>query len=320
MLGAMLRFASAQFAFQPYEFQLYGGGGVSDVYAHVLSSKHGVGRGFQSGVAMQFWFTKMFGANIGGEYASYANSTTLSQNLTIYNPGWHDDWFYNANHIKELRSEYNLSTLLYNYKEEIQMTTINIPIALTFQTLGAYKYYFNFGVKIGIPITTSYEVLQADMINSAYYPEIGTTLTYIPGYLSPNGQEQFVEHHSGYGKYENHKGKGSADFAISYSLSFETGMKFEINRVKLYFGAYFDYGMNDIRKNKDAMDFINHTEGEVIGRNFTTNTLLYSNKSPGSPLTEKVFPLSVGGKFRISFGFGEEKRRRVRHVQSVGTY
>jgi hypothetical protein len=322
MLGAILRFSSAQIMFHPYEFQLYGGGGISDVYTHILSTKHSVGRGYQTGVAMQFWFTKMLGINVGGEYAAYNNSSTLSENLVISNPGWHDDWFYNANHVKELRSEYNLSTVLYNYKEKLTIGTVNIPIAITLQTLGAYKYYFNFGMKIGFPIKslTSYKVLESDMINSAYYPEIGTTLTYIPDYLLQNGQEQFVEHHSGYGKFENHISQGNVDFGISYSLYFETGMKFEINRVKLYFGAYFDYGLNDIRKGEDNLDFINHEEGYKIGQHFTTNPLLYSNKSPGVPLTDKVFPLSFGGKLRISYGFGEKKQHRARYVQSSRVY
>jgi hypothetical protein len=315
-------------SYLPIELQFFGGGGLSDIYADVNASQHKFGVGGQGGVGFGYFFTPWMGMRIGVEYAQYNNSTVLAEKLNIYGTlpgegleGWYDDYQHHIVGEKDQASEYHLRTELINYTEKVSLSTINTSFGFTFQSLGNKKYYATVGYKIAVPIpsVTKCTVTAADIHNHAYYPFMNNTLEWQQTQGNVNSEHPWVEHHSGYGLFYDHFTESEFEVSLSHQIFFETGMKFDFGGHLLYVGVYVDYGVNDIRKSKTGMDFVNHKDGEKLGNNFTTNSLLLANQKPGVLLTEKVFPLAAGLKITYGIGFGKQDRKWNKTTQSVGT-
>src|SRR5574344_1855223 len=198
------------FSQKKIELQVYSGGGLSQVLYKFQGETSSVRFGGHSGLAATFFFNKYLGLNIGAEASCY-NSKNLADGINAYS----NDYVY------------NLTYTLYNYTEEIQAVTINIPIGLQFQTTNKkYNYYFIAGMKIGIPINSisKYNVADAEIYNSAYYPEINNTVGY-----EPDNAAATTNHFSGFGYFPDKKFESNLDLKVSFVPSFETGCKFSFS-------------------------------------------------------------------------------------------
>jgi len=132
------------------------------------------------------------------------------------------------------------------------------------------------GFKFGFPIGCKYKVSDATITNEGYYPDYY-------GWLK---EPEFA----GYGTFTNINSNGKLPLKASVALALEAGMKWNVGKLfAVYTGVYFDYGLNNIRKNTN---FVNNTNSESV--KFTTNSALPS-------VTNKLNLMTFGIKARFAF-------------------
>ena len=302
------------FSQKKIELQVYSGGGLSQVLYKFQGETSSVRFGGHSGLAATFFFNKYLGLNIGAEASCY-NSKIFADGIKAYSNDRTDDYYLTSGFSSSNSYVYNLTSTLYNYTEEIQAVTINIPIGLQFQTTNKkYNYYFIAGMKIGIPINSisKYNVADAEIYNFAYYPEINNTVGY-----EPDNAAATTNHFSGFGYFPDKKFESNLDLKVSFVPSFETGCKFSFSKpINLYLGAYCDFGISDIRNEKNQ-DFIPQSNGQLIGNDFVPNSLLVSNQTNDKAFVDKAVLFSAGIKLRLSFGVGNDDSQKIEKPEII---
>jgi hypothetical protein len=86
------------------------------------------------------------------------------------------------------------------------------------------------------------------------------------------------------------------DLGFSAALALEAGTRFTLtDKIELYTGLYFDYGLNNVQKTNDSY---------LLEYDYSFNvneSKLKSNSVLNTGLTDKVNLLSIGLKVRIGF-------------------
>jgi len=167
---------------------------------------------------------------------------------------------------------FDMHTTFSNYQEKQNMIFINIPVMAMYQI---DQFYFLLGVKTSIPVISKYKTNDAILTNWGYYPEYENWAK--------------TQNFAGFGDFDRNS-KGDIKLGITAMLSFETYMKYIISRkYSLYYGLYFDYGLNNSLK--EEKKFINYYPNNA--ENFTTNSVL-------STSTESANIMAVGIKLRLA--------------------
>jgi len=215
--------ASAQTS---HEILLSGGGGLSTMNYKLPSGKKNLGFGGELGLGYTCLFMDKVGFYIGADLSFYNTKATLD-NLKVVT----------ANLTDNEGDRFDMHTTLNTYKETLNAMFVNIPVMLHFQAGAKHRFYAMAGVKIGVPISGKFKVSDATFTNEAYYPEYDNWLT----------KQGFA----GYGTFTNQNAQGNTKLGISAAVAIELGGKWKLgNKVALYTGAYFDYGLNNIAKDK----------------------------------------------------------------------
>jgi hypothetical protein len=223
-----------------HEFSVWGAGGVSQLYdkpAFGKREKYSFGDAF--GLAYSYFFNEHWGILLGGEIAFYnslINVDNFSDNYDIYD-------------IDGQLVNYRI--LLKDYKEKQRLLNVNIPLQFQYQTPlygGEHRFFASLGFKLGIPLSGSYEVTNANFQTTGYYYDWDQILT--------------LQRDLGYGTNSGEKVKNDLDFDLSYIGTAELGVKWKLNRrLSLYTGFYVDYGINNlIKKHNDK--FITYYRNE----------------------------------------------------------
>ena len=117
------------------------------------------------------------------------------------------------------------------------------------------------GFKLGIPITGKYSSTSTKLENASYYP----------AYDNWAKTQEF----SGNGNFNDKRFNGKFKPGVTLMLALEAGAKFKIHEdIRLYVGAYFDGGLNDISKDKP---FISYTAKDPA--NFNASLFSIANKT-----------------------------------------
>lgn len=209
--------------------------------------------------------------------------------------------FYNGKYsLKEFSDSYNANdgqydfvfhTTAKNYREIQNVTYLNIPIMATFQrpVTGNNNFYVSAGFKFGIPVSKKSTVTNADFNNYGYYPEWENPIKDDPYFM-------------GFGTFKSTDKKGNLELKTSCMLSLETGMKWRLtDNLGLYTGVYFDYGLNDVKKNSDKRAIQYNTENPS---NYIHNSAIsshYSLDNTSVTMVEKVNTIAVGVKAKLAF-------------------
>lgn len=197
---------------------------------------------------------------------------------------------YTQSHLNQIDSEGDSFTkhlYLHDWKEVQKTTFVELPVLLSFQYLlgeeSDWKIYAHAGLKMQLPVKTSYNVERGDIETQAYYPEWGITLYGL--------DEYGIERISDYRPLGDYSLKTSLASTLSLGLMYSLNDKFE-----LYGGATFDYGLNNIRKSKVDIDLISDLGNE--GRKY--NGMLSSSVS--SKINTLSLKMEIGLRFRIGRG------------------
>ena len=122
-----------------------------------------------------------------------------------------------------------------NYRETQQAMMATIPLMLQYQSVGKTIFYGAVGAKAGIPLFA--KARQKGIISTAgWYENLQVMYENMPDY-------GFVL------EQPFPKEKADIDLNVAFMASAEVGIKrLLVNRMNLYLGLYFDYGLNDILK------------------------------------------------------------------------
>jgi len=259
-----------------HQLSVWGAGGLSSLLYSPSFGDHSFGLGGAFGLGYTFYFSKNFGILTGAELAFYNAKMKvdgLMDNYPVVDPTDGND--------------VDFRTRFYNYEEKQRMMNVNIPLALQFQTGGNHKFFASLGFKLGIPVSGKYKASDGSLVTSGYY-EVWNQEFWEPVYL-------------GYGTFYGDGQKKDIDFKLSYMGTAEAGVKWRLNRIlSLYTGLYFEYGFNDIVKERDNRFLVYNSANPANPTINSTLTSEYTEKGRTESFTDRVSPMAVGLKLRLA--------------------
>lgn len=269
-----------------HEISVAGGFGLSSLDFSIDNTDRSDKAGGFIGVGYNYFINSNFSINTGMEVTFYSSDFSMKSFTDSYK-------------ANDMEDDFLFNTSVANYKEEQSTTFINIPIMGQYQipVMGDHKFYGALGAKIGIPVTATYKTSGATFETSGYYPDLGLVL---------DDQPQL-----GFDKFNGKRVKEDLDFKVAYMLAIEAGMKWALSSsLSLYTGAYFDYGLNDIRDKKSEKFLV--YEPPYTGtkaEDFKLNSMLHSQYTIGSgdpkSISDKVIPFALGVKVKLAFSVSQ---------------
>lgn len=251
-----------------HEFSFVLGGVSSFMQYDLPAGKLTPGNGFSAGIRYSYYLNQGLSVGIGAEYQLYKSTASFESVSGQYATNDIED--------ESFMFKYRATDL----REEQKLAYINIPIAIQFETQGTTKLYLAAGAKIGFAASGSYEAKIDNLTTTGYYPQYNIELP-APAF-------------AGFASADNVKeNKQDLDTKISYSATFETGVKQLIGKKSaVYLGAYFDYGLNNIYDKKDQN--IIQYNSEIVPVKLQYNTVLNAAN------TNKMTLVSYGLKLRYA--------------------
>ncbi|MWB96102.1 outer membrane beta-barrel protein [Flavobacterium sp. GA093] len=253
-----------------YEISAALGGGASYLDYGTRSGELVPGNGFNAGLRFAYYLNQNISLGIGAEYQSYQSSARfLSLNGRYTTTDIEDESFqfrYAADHVSEKQ----------------KLGYINIPVNIQYETLGTTRLYLAAGAKIGFAVSGCSETTMDDVTTSGYYPQYNVVL-YEPAF-------------AGFGTFDAiNTGKQDLDTEVSYSATFETGIKQILNKKhSLYIGLYLDYGLNTVYDKSNTKNIVQYT-------NTAVPVQLQYNSILDSAYADDPILLSYGVKLRFAF-------------------
>ena len=234
------------------------------------------GNAFQSwtstlGAGYHLFFNPKWGIGTGLNFAVYNGGITIPEygkNQMTYN---------------NLTSDVlDFQVYIPDFRETQQALMATIPLMLQFQSVGKTIYYGAIGGKAGIPLFA--KARQKGLITTAgYYENLDVWYKHMPEYGFVDDQP-FP------------KDRADFDLKVAFMASAEVGVKkILVNKMSLYLGLYFDYGLNDILKRKpDTGDSPN-----LVVYQPDTPTVFAYNTAVNS-FAKQVKPFAIGFTARLT--------------------
>jgi hypothetical protein len=253
-----------------HELSVYGIGGYSSInYTLGANGSKSSSIGGGAGLAYAININPSLGIVMGLEMSTYSAEASFANVKSEYNEGTELDLY---------RFGYSLK----NYREMQNVTLFSIPVMAQYSLplgSGSTRFYVSGGFKFGFPVSATADITPGSVDTRGYYAFEDVEYTNLPqhGYgtdeLLPSVKEDF-------------------DLGFSAALSLEAGARFTLtDRIGLYTGLYFDYGLNNIQKTDDKSLLEYNSISESI--------LKHSVLSTG--FTDRINLLSIGLKVRIGF-------------------
>ncbi|WP_055093581.1 outer membrane beta-barrel protein [Flavobacterium aquidurense] len=226
------------------------------------------GNGINAGIRYSYYLNEGLSIGIGVEYQTYNSDVKFQSIGGQYNTVDSED--------EAFQFRYRAT----NLREEQKLGYVNIPIGIQFETEGSSKLYLAAGAKIGFATSGSYESKMDNLTTSGYYPQYNVTL--------------FSPAFAGFASTNNVKtSKQDIDTEVSYSATFETGLKQSIgDRSAIYIGVYLDYGLNNIYDKSNNKPLVEYTPELPV--------VLKNNSVLDSPFANNVRLVSYGLKLRFA--------------------
>ncbi|WP_264537902.1 PorT family protein [Flavobacterium sp. N1736] len=226
------------------------------------------GNGFNAGIRYSYYLNEGLSVGVGVEYQTYKSDGKFGYLAGQYMTTDAED--------ENFQFRYRAT----NVREEQKLGYINVPIQIQFETPGTSQLYVAGGVKIGFAASGTYETKMQNLTTSGYYPQYNVEL--------------FSPAFAGFASTDNIKtDKQDIDTDVSYSATFETGLKQKIgDRSSLYIGVYLDYGLNNIYDKNNDKNLVQYNAELPV--QFKYNSVLET------PFANDVRLISYGLKLRFA--------------------
>lgn len=270
---------------EKHELSIVGGGGVSVLRYSTDIGSFTPSIGGLFGVGYHYFFHPQWAIGTGAELSLYRSKLKANQFENV---------LFGINDLENDLIDYHTDVV--SYVEKQRALYVTIPLVAQFQTKGHRKFYASAGARLGIPVSEKYKGSKATFVNKGYYPDKENWLE-SPTFL-------------GYGTFTDKNIDGSYGLKLVIMASLEAGVKWPINeQLSLYTGAYFDYGFNDVVKDKRDKNFIiyNHLEPSEFSHNSILNSSYTNKNGITEKFVSKVSPMAIGLKVRLAFRPNTEK-------------
>ena len=249
------------------ELSVYGGGGLSGLKYKPVGGSQSMCFGGLTGIGYTWFLNEKWGIVTGVEFGFYGAKCTFSDNLV-------DSYLAESGTSEQAGNDFTFSYSFKGYEEKQKAAFIQIPVMAQFQT---GIFYAAGGVKLGFPVRSNYNISAAGLSTSGYFPTEDQTYTTLPD--------------RGLGTYTPFSAKDDLDLNMTFALAIEAGAKWVLSeKINLYTGIYFDYGLNNISEN-------NHIPIVEYSKEITGKLIYHSTTN----LSDSMKPLAVGLKVRISY-------------------
>lgn len=305
------------------EISAYGTFGISTINYRSDFATPSMGLGGEAGLGYTFRWDKNWGLTTGLGMACYQAKATIDRLQT--------DILASKDVIPNTNDTYYTvwQTQQTQYSERQHALTLNIPIAVRFETDGRHVFYASLGAKLAIPLSAKYSN-QTQWSNQ--------TLSYAPGSSTPvvaNDQNDYW----GTGSYQT-QSQGALRFNVSVLGTVEAGMRWRLSpQTSLYTGFYFDYGLTSLKsgstdiqvermtvpdkfdRRTDPQDFVFYalsqgSETDYKAR-FTTNSALASNYTTMDRQTVQMVKQANLMAFGVKIGVGFTFKKRAKATREA---
>lgn len=198
--------------------------GISGLTGSISDGNLELSQGTQYSLEGSYFVSSFVGLGIGVGYADYASTAKVnSYNSSIATIDEDED-----------NLEYRVKGVDISEKEKI--TAFEIPLFLTFRPIRSSKLHFeaNAGVKISVPISSSYNYTNGTITTIGYYEKYNLELTDIPNH--------------GFQTIDAAGLTGKLSTKTAFSVFARMGVVIPIGKLGLHIGVYGSYGINPILK------------------------------------------------------------------------
>ena len=214
--------------FDRTEITINAGGGVSGFQTQPTEGKSSQSWTATLGAGFHFFFNPQWGIGTGVNFAAYNGGMTIANYTTVQST---------TNLVTGNALEFRVSTP--NYREQHQAMMATVPLMLQFQSKGKTIIYAAVGGKAGFPFLAKSRS-RGRITTTGYYPDLYVTYDDMPEYGFVTNQP-FP------------KDKSDIELNTAFMASAEIGVKkLLVNKMNLYIGLFFDYGLNDILTKQTA--------------------------------------------------------------------
>jgi hypothetical protein len=253
-----------------HEMSIYSIGGYSSIN-YTLNKTGSTKSSFGGGAGLGYTFNinPAIGIVTGIEMVTYSGEASFDNIPDEYSEGSGTELFRFSYSLRDCRETQNL-------------TLFSIPVMAQYSLPlggGTTKFYASGGFKFGFPISAQAEITPGTATTSGYYAHEDMTYVNLPqhGFVS-NAKLPDI--------------KKDIDLGFSATLALETGVRFTLtDKLFLYTGLYFDYGLNNIQKVNDK---------HLLEYDASNESTFKYNSVLNTGLVDKVNLLSVGLKIRVS--------------------
>ena len=282
-----------------HEVSIWGAGGISSLQYKLSYGEHKIGFGGMAGIGYHYFFNPNWSLGGGVEYSILNSKSKFDYFEDKYNVITKENYYFRIHAEGQ------------DYKQKQQAGYINIPIMVRYQTSElweGYTLYAAFGPKIGIPVTATH-TSEGTLTTKAYDLDISGQITSDPYINMP---------HRGLGTYKNDI-KEDMDLKMNYMLSFETGIKWEFNKNwSLYTGLFFDYGLNNIRKDEtEGFERLFAYNVENPAENIAHSVFDAQHSMNNTNFVDRVNTVSFGVKAQLAFGFKPYREKKKKPISTI---
>lgn len=274
---SLLLYANTQAQEPDHYLYFNAGGGLHNLSYNLGNGNEKGNFGYSFNAGYSYFFNKNWGLQTGIGLQFFKSEATL--NYTTKTPSTDTDGT-----TYEYRTNYN------SWKEKQQLLFLDIPLGLQ------YRYEVNeklqllagAGVKITIPVKTTYKTTGGEIITSGFYSQWNVVLSDMPQHGFNNIKEQL---------------KGDVSLKSSFSGFADLGALYELSpKLDLYAGCYFDYGLNNVLKSNNKL---------VYQQDGVYNGILASNQ------IEHARTVSLGLKVGVLWHLGSKRVADVIKIEQV---
>lgn len=261
------------------EIGVYLGGGLSSLNYKNVSTDFSDRLGFMGGFSYNYFITNNWSLKSGLELSYYHAKADLN---SIEG---------SVDAIDDEKESFKYQYTIGGYNETQKAYLINIPVMASFQTNrsnATTNLYVSGGFKLGLPISSKYKSNMSSITTKGYYPKNNVTYT------------DFI--FRGIGSFSDINSNGNLKTNLQVLASLEFGIKNKIgDKLYLYSGLYFDYGLNSLTKKDKTLIQYN----EVLPKDIHNQSILNSNyinaDNASSSIVKGVHPIAFGIKINVVF-------------------
>ena len=202
-------------------------GGLQGMKYQVQNGQNKLLPGGSLGVNYTFRLSSQWGLLTGITGGIFRTEATL-QDGVVFTSGQVDD----------AGSAFQYNAKAAGYKETQQFFAASFPVVLQYHTAGTgMQWYFDAGVKVLLPFSTSIQISAQQLSVSGYYPDFNLDVSNLPQH--------------GFGTLDGWKVSSTSKLKTGAALSAATGISFRLSPdTRIYTGVYIDYGLTNLKDKK----------------------------------------------------------------------